>query len=461
MTTLQETIVVPRPIKQCFRYLLDFSTIEQWDPGVHRAQKVTPGEPRIGTRFDLILNSAGRKVPMQYELLQITAPNTLVLRGEGAGFNALDTLTLTAESATSTRIDYRAELTFSGAVAKVEPLLKPWLNRVGRKATDGLRAALADDPLHTPSLSARIGHKLLLPGAWQFTRKGYESMPHKALSQFMDGKDVVITGATAGLGMAAAQLLARLGARIHVVGRGTERLTTARQSIADFAGVDHDNVQVYDADLLDHDQLIAVAEQLNRSLPRIDVLINNAGALFADRDVTADGLERAMAINLVAPYRLTNRLLPALKAAKGRVINVASGGMYLQPLRLDDMGFVKTPYDGSKAYARAKRGLISLTEHWATEHPDIQWHSMHPGWADTPGVASSLPAFREKVGSLLRDNRMGADTMVWLASTHALSAADNGLFWFDRKARPTALLPGTAVNGHQQQSLLAWLARYD
>ena len=121
------------------------------------------------------------------------------------------------------------------------------------------------------------------------------------------------------------------------------------------------------------------------------------------------------------------------------------------------MQFLNEPYDGSKAYARAKRALVSVTEHWAQQHPEIFFSSMHPGWAATPGVEKSLPAFNQRMRRWLRDARMGADTMVWLASSEA-PLSHSGKFWFDRQPRPTALLPGTAVSATQQAELLQWLA---
>ncbi|MEP4525531.1 MAG: SDR family NAD(P)-dependent oxidoreductase, partial [Alloalcanivorax venustensis] len=191
--------------------------------------------------------------------------------------------------------------------------------------------------------------------------------------------------------------------------------------------------------------------------PEVHGLINNAGALFNERDLTTEGTERTLAVNLLAPYLLTEKLLPALERARGRVVNVASGGLYLQALHLEDMEFENERFDGAKAYARAKRALVAQTEHWAEQHPGVRFNSMHPGWADTPGVAASLPAFHKRVGPWLRSPRQGADTMVWLASSPAV-ADISGRFWFDRRPRPTAVLPGTRVTPDQRRQLARWLA---
>ena len=111
-------------------------------------------------------------------------------------------------------------------------------------------------------------------------------------------------------------------------------------------------------------------------------------------------------------------LVPALAAgAPSRVLWVSSGGMYSEPLSVDQLEMSASDYDGTTAYARAKRAQVTLAELWATRlaAKGISVHSMHPGWADTPGVARSLPRFRRVVGPLLRTPADGVDTLVWLA----------------------------------------------
>ena len=99
-------------------------------------------------------------------------------------------------------------------------------------------------------------------------------------------------------------------------------------------------------------------------------------------------------------------------------------------------------YDGVRAYARAKRAQVALNEQWANRHPDgppPTFHAMHPGWADTPGVADSLPLFRRITGPFLRTPAEGADTVVWLAA--ADEPTTSGRFWLDRAERATVKLP--------------------
>lgn len=458
MVRLSESIEVERSVADCYRYLSDFSTCEQWDPGVYRAEKSTPGAPGEGSRFQLVLNSAGRRLPMDYQLESMTPDRELVLAGAGDGFDVRDRIGFQALGEQRTRIHYTAELQFRGGMRVAEPLMRPFLQRMGKKAVAGLRRALSiDDQAPSPGVAEWLGYKTLLPAAWSFTERGYLAMPDKGLSEFMDGRTVAITGPTSGLGLAAACELARLGARLLLVGRNEAKLQAAVEEIIAFSGCARDQLKLYQADLSLLAQTRAVGERIRDQVPRLDALINNAGALFAEREETVEGQERALAINLLSPWLLTQALLPSLEAAGGRVINVASGGMYAQPLRLDDMQYQKEGYDGSKAYARAKRGLVAVTEYLAGAHAGgVTFNSMHPGWAATPGVAKSLPAFNAKMQKWLRDSRMGADTMVWLASARA-PGGETGRFWFDRKPRPTALLPGTRVTAQQRKELIDWL----
>lgn len=458
MTLLQEEIEVARSPAECFRYLLDFSTAEQWDPGVYRGSKVTPGRPEPGTEFDVLLDTPGRRTPMRYHLEERVDNERLVLTGKAERVQAHDTITL-EPAGSGTRITYTAELSFSGPAGTLEPALKPALKRMGRRAVDGLKTALTiPEAPRELNWRDRLRYRTLLPAARDFTTHGYRAMPDKGLSEFMDGQTVAITGATSGLGLAAACELARLGATLVLIGRGSERLAAATDEITAFSGRPASAITTFEADLALMANARELGERVRARCPGLDVLINNAGALFDERDETAEGHERALAIHLLAPWTLTNSLMPSLENGGGRVVNVASGGLYAQGLHLDDMEFESEPYDGSKAYARAKRALVAVTEHWAQQHPTgkVSFNSMHPGWAATPGVARSLPAFNRRLQPWLRDARMGADTMVWLASTRAVRER-SGEFWFDRTPAPTAVLPGTAVTTDQQQALVDWL----
>jgi NAD(P)-dependent dehydrogenase (short-subunit alcohol dehydrogenase family) len=135
-----------------------------------------------------------------------------------------------------------------------------------------------------------------------------------------------------------------------------------------------------------------------------------------------------------------------LRAAHpGRVVFVVSGGMYSQPLAVDRLEMRPDDYDGTTAYARAKRAQVTLAELWGARLPaaEVVVHAMHPGWADTPGVERSLPTFRRIVGPLLRTPEEGADTVVWLSASDGRPLASTGRLWLDRRPRDPHRLPST------------------
>jgi NAD(P)-dependent dehydrogenase (short-subunit alcohol dehydrogenase family) len=274
----------------------------------------------------------------------------------------------------------------------------------------------------------------------------------KPLAVSLRGHTVVVTGATSGLGRAAASQLAELGARVILVGRDSEKAEATRQEIVATTG--NDNVAVALADL----SLLADVRKLAKRLlkePSIHVLVNNAGVLLNQRTTTAEGNETTLATNLLAPYLLTQMLLPRLReSAPSRIINVSSGGMYATGLALDDLQYERGTYDGSRAYARTKRALVTLTEMWAEQLKDsgVVVHAMHPGWADTPGVAGSLPAFHTLTRRFLRTAGEGADTITWLAAAPEVARV-TGMFWLDREPHTTHVFPGTDPSPPQRQAL--------
>lgn len=456
---LDETIVVARSLADCFRYVKDFSTIEQWDPGVYRAEKITSGPVHAGTEFALQLNVAGARLSMTYQLCSFVENEQLVLEGEGRNLHAVDTIDFRDCGDGRTEIHYRAELRLKGVPQIASPAFMPVLRKVGSKAVGGLKTALTlPAAAPTTGFNAALKDRLVLPAALDFTERGYLAMPNKALSQFMDGKTVVITGPTSGLGLAAAKEFSRLGASLVLVGRGEARLGEARQEILAFSGAAENSVDLVEAELSLMAEVSRACDEILSRHKCIDVLVNNAGVLPLSRQVTAEGNELTLAVNLLAPVLLMHRLLPALKNASGRVINVASGGMYLSGVALGDMQFSKGAFDGTKAYARAKRALVSLTECYAEDWQQfgVDCHSMHPGWASTPGVAKSLPVFNKVLARKLRDARMGADTVVWLAASQELAGLSGG-FWFDRQVHTTAVVPGTALSSGKSRALKRWV----
>ncbi|XP_054786401.1 uncharacterized protein LOC129292770 isoform X3 [Prosopis cineraria] len=155
-------------------------------------------------------------------------------------------------------------------------------------------------------------------------------------------------------------------------------------------------------------------------------------------------------VNVLGPYTLTESMLPLLEKAApdARVITVSSGGMYASPLTTDLM-YSESNFKGVEQYSRNKRVQVALTEKWAEKYMNkgIGFYSMHPGWAETPGVARSLPSFNEKLKGKLRTSEEGADTVIWLA----LQAKDKlvpGAFYFDRAEAPKHLKFAAATGSH-------------
>ena len=279
-----------------------------------------------------------------------------------------------------------------------------------------------------------------------FSRLGYQvrrRTAHWTDPPAMDGKVVLVTGATSGLGLATATHLAAAGASVRFLARDPRRAATAATAIVEATG--NADVSYGIADLDDLGSVRAFAATFRAEQPRLDVLIHNAGALSRDYQTSADGTERTVATQVVAPFVLTSELLALLSAsAPSRVITVSSGGMYAQGYDLDQLEMGPDTYDGVTAYARAKRAQLVLNREWARRQTrsGIAFHAMHPGWVDTPGVQTALPVFRRVMQPLLRSADEGSDTIIWLAaSTEA--ARCSGLFWHDRRPRWEHKLPWT------------------
>lgn len=254
----------------------------------------------------------------------------------------------------------------------------------------------------------------------------------------LTGRTVVLTGGTSGIGEAAARLYARLGAQLTLVARNEQK--TARAVDALKADSGNDRIDSVIADLGVLDDVRAACDTLLQRHPQIDVLAHNAGALFNERRRTDDGVDLSVELMVSAPFLMTARLLPALRACRtpARVLTMSSGGMYTEPLTVEGLEMPDSQYQGAKQYARAKRAQVTLNELWAERVPadDVVFHALHPGWVDTPGVSEALPGFSKILGplQLLRSPREGADTLVWLSAAEA-ALHSTGQFWHDRATR--------------------------
>lgn len=241
----------------------------------------------------------------------------------------------------------------------------------------------------------------------------------------LSGRVIVITGASSGLGRAAALALSTRGATIAVVGRNEERTRAVADRVGGFPFI------------ADFDRLSDVrrlAEELLASYPRIDVLANNAGGLVSRRGVSADGHERTFQHNHLAPFLLTSLLLDRLTQSAGRVISTASGANLFSRLDLDDLDWRRRAYAGGwLPYGTSKLETIMFIRELArrTAGTGVDAFSFHPGFVATGfGADSALLRFAQFVGrgSLGISPEQGAAPLIHLASQHDIAAPSGTYF---------------------------------
>ena len=466
MITLTEVIEVERSVEACFRYVSDFRTTVEWDATAVAARKLSPGPVGKGSHFSVLCKAGPTKLTLDYCITEFTPWQSVVLEGTSRFFHVKDVITFDPLSQGRTRITYVAEFRFRCGLDLLARNSEAGMQKMGRASLCGLARALADgNPAPSASAETERKDRKLATALACFTRYGHRRGRRKWLpmSSDMAGKHVLLTGANAGLGFATAVSLLEAGATLTVVIRDPAKLDLMQQAFEAETGRRADRVELADLSLLG--DVNRLCQKLLHQGEPIDVLINNAGALFNDYAVTREGLERSVSLLLLSPWRLTEQLLPLLRRADtpARVINVVSGGMYTQKLRCDELIMPEHNYDGTAAYARAKRALTVLTELWADQWAadNIVVNSMHPGWADTPGVQNALPGFRRVTKKVLRTPDQGADTVIWLARATEADKLTGKLF-LDREPRTTHLRARTLEDEGERARLPEWLGEtYD
>ncbi|MEP5764563.1 MAG: SDR family NAD(P)-dependent oxidoreductase [Halieaceae bacterium] len=464
MTTLNEVIQIERPAQEVFAYIADFSTCEQWDSTAIEATRMDRGPLGVGSRFKVVCAAPVGKLPLEYEITEYQPDEKVVLRGHGRFFEVEDTILVTP-TASGCELNYTAIFTWKPLLSKLAPKLQAGLERMGRASIqEGLKQALEDNyPAPKISTGNARADRFLPTALSRFSKRGYKlgKQNWNPVSAWMGNKHVVLTGATAGLGKSSATTLARLGATLTLVVRNRKKGDDLLKELKAETGNPNIHLEIADLSLMaDVDKVVS---SLNRRGQAIDVLINNAGALFNPRQLTSEGLEQSFALLLLGPYRLTEGLYPLLKKAHAaRVINVVSGGMYSQKLREWDLQNEQDKYSGSVAYARCKRALMIKTEQWAEgwAADGITVNAMHPGWADTPGVEDSLPEFHKLTRRILRTPEEGADTINWLAVATEAGKVSGKLF-LDREPRTTHLMASTRESSESREALSQTLANWD
>jgi len=253
---------------------------------------------------------------------------------------------------------------------------------------------------------------------------------------------VIITGASDGIGRAVAERCTRAGAHVVLVGRNEAKTRHVASDLRSRTGSDTVTYEI--ADLLYLDEQVALANRLRAAHPLVHALVNNAGALFLERELTRDGLERTFALNHMAYVQLTLRLLPSLLAAAGaagpaRVVNVASRAHVGASIASSDLRG-DWALSGWRAYGASKLANILFTRALAArvDPRRLCVHAVHPGL-----VASRFAANNGRVGRLTRrvmdwfsvSNAAGSDTAAWLLASPE-GATASGSYWVQRRQVP-------------------------
>lgn len=258
----------------------------------------------------------------------------------------------------------------------------------------------------------------------------------------MTRKTVLITGGTSGIGLESAAVLAGMGARVVIVGRDAGRIDKALAQIKSRSGMTATSYLCDFSSLADVNRL---AGEVLRDLPELHVLINNAGAVYARRTLTPDGIEATFAVNHLAPFLLTQRLLPLLIAnAPARIITVASGGHRQATLDFDDLGFSRG-YQIMRAYFRSKLGNVLFATELARRlaGTGVTSNSMTPGrvatniWSGAP--TWSKPIIKFWLSRTFIPVSEGAAPIVALASNPDLAGTTGQYFERFEASPPSSL----------------------
>ncbi|MEU4367792.1 SDR family NAD(P)-dependent oxidoreductase [Micromonospora chersina] len=260
------------------------------------------------------------------------------------------------------------------------------------------------------------------------------------MEDLTERRTVVVTGASSGIGLAAAVDLAGRGDRVVLVGRDPARLRAAGERVRECCG---EQPELFRADFAVLDDVRGLAERLRAAYDRIDVLANNAGAIVLQPVTTVDGFELSMQANHLAPFLLSNLLRDRI----GRMVVTASGAHRSGALDPDDLNAALRRYRPMRAYGTSKQANILFTAEAARRWPEVPAYSFHPGVVRTRfGNDSRLVALGMRLLPF-RSPERGAETLVWLANQDPARLVDGG-YYADRRLRrplPKAADPALAA----------------
>jgi NAD(P)-dependent dehydrogenase (short-subunit alcohol dehydrogenase family) len=263
------------------------------------------------------------------------------------------------------------------------------------------------------------------------------------MKQNMNGKICLVTGGTNGIGEATAQTLAQMGATVVIVGRNAPKTAQLVEEIRAASG--NKNVDSLLADLSSQEEVRRLADEFKSKYPHLHVLLNNAGAVFLQRQLSVDGIEMTFALNHLAYFLLTNLLLDTLKAsAPARIINVSSGAHTSGRIEFDNLQGERSY--GSRAYGNSKLANILFTMELArrlevTEVTGVTVNALHPGFVATGFgknngkiIAALVSIFAPLVA---RSPAKGAETPIYLASSPSVEGI-TGKYFYDSHMIPPA-----------------------
>lgn len=256
----------------------------------------------------------------------------------------------------------------------------------------------------------------------------------------MRDKTALVTGATNGIGKETARGLARLGARVIIVGRDAEKTARVVREIQTDTG--NVNVEAMLADLTLQTDVRSLAAQVNATLSRLDVLVNNAGTIYMKREMTGEGIERTWALNHLAYFLLTDLLLPLLKAsAPARIVNVSSSGHKGGKLDFDDL-MMERNYRGFAHYNATKLANVLFTRELARRlaGTGVTANAVHPGFvpaAFTRGNDLGSQMFLLVTRPFAKTLSEGAATSLYVATAPELDGITGRYFADSREAQPS------------------------
>jgi NAD(P)-dependent dehydrogenase (short-subunit alcohol dehydrogenase family) len=265
-------------------------------------------------------------------------------------------------------------------------------------------------------------------------------------------RTVVITGATSGIGEATAHALVSRVETLALVGRDPAKLDSVARTLRGRPRAAR--VTTHMADLALLADVRRLAAELSSTHPKLDVLVNNAGAYFARREVTAEGVERTLALNVLSPFLLTRLLHDPLHAAgSARVVNVASAAHIGASLDLEDLEGARGAYSGFGTYGRSKLALILLTHElarrWSADR--IAVNAVHPGFVrsrfahNNRGATAAVIRFAAFVFGI--SPARGAVTPVYLATSPQVEGTSGEYFARSRAVRSSRESNDAAVAG--------------